>query len=273
MAVWCARAHKCCRDTVPSQLVASQQERVEWKYFRSLLWRWFECARRNWINIKFCRKLCKIEDVAILVRANLSQSVENLVAAVGVSHGTCYKIDWWPKRVTCYPVQCATHHDARATWLLHDDLWWSDVSQPDHNWRRYMVLPVQSATKATIRHLENAIIATIEKSETRQVRRQDGAWLFFGSNIIVHMEFIPEGATVNKTRYKEIVVRLRDSIRLKRPGLWRRKKIDCCYTTTPLHIALSLSKRNLQGNRLQFYHTLRTYLISHHAIFVVFPAW
>ena len=45
---------------------------------------------------------------------------------------------------------------------------------------------------------------------------------FFYSNRIVHMEFIPEGETVNKSRYNVILGRLRDSIRRKRPELWRR---------------------------------------------------
>ena len=34
----------------------------------------------------------KIEEVTMLVRANLSQSVDDLEAAVGISHCTCYKI-------------------------------------------------------------------------------------------------------------------------------------------------------------------------------------
>ena len=85
------------------------------------------------------------------------------------------------------------------------------------------------------------------------------------------MEFIPEGATVNKTRYKEILGRLHDSIRRKRPDLWHRNN-GCCYAITPLHSAQSLSKRNVQDNRSPFCHTLRTHLISHHAIFVSFLA-
>ena len=47
--------------------------------------------------------------------------------------------------------------------------------------------------------------------------------LFFDTNGIVHMEFIPESVTVNKTYYEEILGRLRDSIRRKRPEIWRRK--------------------------------------------------
>ena len=38
------------------------------------------------------RTECKIEDIAGLVRANRSQSVDDLAAAVGFSHGTCYEI-------------------------------------------------------------------------------------------------------------------------------------------------------------------------------------
>lgn len=34
----------------------------------------------------------KIEEVATLVRANRSQSVDDIAAAVGISHGTCHKI-------------------------------------------------------------------------------------------------------------------------------------------------------------------------------------
>ncbi|KAJ4436093.1 hypothetical protein ANN_18720 [Periplaneta americana] len=38
------------------------------------------------------RTECKIQEVATLVSANRSQSVDDIVATVGVSHGTCYKI-------------------------------------------------------------------------------------------------------------------------------------------------------------------------------------
>ncbi|KAJ4439600.1 hypothetical protein ANN_07728 [Periplaneta americana] len=56
----------------------------------------------------------------------------------------------------------------------------------------------------------------------------------------------PKGATVDKILYKEILGRLSNSIRRKRPELGIGR-IGCCYTTTPLHIAPSLSKRNLQA--------------------------
>ena len=45
--------------------------------------------------------------------------------------------------------------------------------------------------------------------------------LFFYSKGIVHIEFIPEGATVKRIYFKEMFERLRDSIRRKRPELRR----------------------------------------------------
>jgi hypothetical protein len=49
------------------------------------------------------------------------------------------------------------------------------------------------------------------------------------------VEFIPEGATVNKHRYKEILCRLRDSIRRKRSKLWCRKNWLLLYKNAPAH--------------------------------------
>ena len=80
-----------------------------------------------------------------------------------------------------------------------------------------MVFPVRSVTEATIRHLENVSIAMAGQKARR-------CWnCFLYSNGFVYMEFIPEGATVNKARYKEILGSLRDSIRRKRPGFWCSK--------------------------------------------------
>ena len=57
-----------------------------------------------------------IEEIAMLVRANRSQSVDDLAAAVGVSHGTCYKIltvDLYMSRITQYSVPRILTQDQR----------------------------------------------------------------------------------------------------------------------------------------------------------------
>ncbi|KAJ4441242.1 hypothetical protein ANN_11093 [Periplaneta americana] len=88
---------------------------------------------------------------------------------------------------------------------------------------------------------QNSDNADITSSIARKKLRQDSSKgkvmleLFFDSNGIVHMEFIPQGATVNKTRYKEILGHLRDSIYRKRPELWRRKNVLLLHDNTLAH--------------------------------------
>jgi hypothetical protein len=82
-----------------------------------------------------------------------------------------------------------------------------------------MVFSVQSATEATIGHLEIAIVAKKEETATGQSYEKAMVELFFNACGNVHMEFIPEGATVNKHHYKEILRHLHNSIHYKCPEL------------------------------------------------------
>ena len=48
---------------------------------------------------------------------------------------------------------------------------------------------------------------------------------FFDHKGIVHYEFIAQGQTVNQQCYLEVLTRLWESVRRKRPGLWPDKLI------------------------------------------------
>ena len=60
---------------------------------------------------------------------------------------------------------------------------------------------------------------------------------FFDHKSIVHYEFIAQGQTVNQQCYSEVVTRLRESVRRKRPGLWPDKQI-LHHDSAPAHDAL-----------------------------------
>jgi histone-lysine N-methyltransferase SETMAR len=64
------------------------------------------------------------------------------------------------------------------------------------------------------------------KKKPRQDRSKGKVMLelFFNASGIGHMKSIPERATVNKHRYKEILRHLCNSFRRKGPKLWRKKK-------------------------------------------------
>jgi hypothetical protein len=58
--------------------------------------------------------------------------------------------------------------------------------------------------------------------------------LFFNIHCIVHKEFVPPGQTVNDKFYCEVLKRLRDGIRRKRPDKWKKKIRFSTMTTRPL---------------------------------------
>ena len=47
--------------------------------------------------------------------------------------------------------------------------------------------------------------------------------VFFDCNGMVHHEFLPQGRTVNKEYYLEVMCRLREAIRQKRTELWKNQ--------------------------------------------------
>jgi histone-lysine N-methyltransferase SETMAR len=67
--------------------------------------------------------------------------------------------------------------------------------------------------------------------------------LFFNSSGIVHLEFIPEGGTVNKHRYKEILHRLHNSIHRKCPELWYRKNWLLLHDSAPAHRSVLVQEK------------------------------
>lgn len=103
------------------------------------------------------------------------------------------------------------------------------------------VLSVWSATEATVGHLEIFIIAKKEETATGQVERQGNAWTLLDSSVMVHMKFIPEGATVNKYCYKQILRRHCSSVCRKNPELWWRKNRLSLQDNLPANCSVLIS--------------------------------
>ncbi len=64
--------------------------------------------------------------------------------------------------------------------------------------------------------------------------------VFFDIRGIVHMEFLPQGTTINQHVYKEILQRLLRSIRDKRRDLWDQNSWLLHHDNAPAHIAFSI---------------------------------
>lgn len=62
--------------------------------------------------------------------------------------------------------------------------------------------------------------------------------VFFDYRGVVHSEFLPTGQTVNKEYYLNVMRRLRNAIRLKRPELWKDNSWFLHHDNAPSHTAL-----------------------------------
>jgi len=63
---------------------------------------------------------------------------------------------------------------------------------------------------------------------------------FFDIKGLVHFEFVPQGQTANQQLYLEVLRRLRDAVRRKRPELWRSGEWFLHHDSAPAHTALSV---------------------------------
>jgi len=62
--------------------------------------------------------------------------------------------------------------------------------------------------------------------------------VFFDWKGIVHHEFVPRGQMVNKQLYWEILARLRNAVRKKRPELWENQTWMLHHDNAPAHASL-----------------------------------
>jgi len=62
--------------------------------------------------------------------------------------------------------------------------------------------------------------------------------VFFDWKGLVHREFVPRGQMVNKQLYQEVLTRLRDAVRRKRPELWENQTSMLHHDNAPAHASL-----------------------------------
>ncbi|UYV77810.1 hypothetical protein LAZ67_15002383 [Cordylochernes scorpioides] len=76
--------------------------------------------------------------------------------------------------------------------------------------------------------------------KARQVRSNVKVLLtvFFDCMGVVHHEFLPQGRTVNKEYYLQVMRNLREAIRQKRPDLWKNKNCLLHHDNAPVHTSL-----------------------------------
>ncbi|UYV78256.1 hypothetical protein LAZ67_16000691 [Cordylochernes scorpioides] len=88
--------------------------------------------------------------------------------------------------------------------------------------------------------------------KARQVRSNVKVLLtvFFDYRGVVHHEFLPQGRTVNKEYYLQVMRNLREAIRQKRPDLWKNKNWLLHHDNAPAHTSLLVRDFLAKNNTL-----------------------
>ena len=63
---------------------------------------------------------------------------------------------------------------------------------------------------------------------------------FFDIRGIVHVDWVPEGQTVNQVYYKEVFTNLREQVRRRGPEMWKNGSWALQQDNAPAHNALSI---------------------------------
>jgi len=83
------------------------------------------------------------------------------------------------------------------------------------------------------------VVATKKITQSAFTRQGDADGIFYSEGG-VHYEFLPQGRTVNKDYYLEVMQRLHEAVRKKRPDAWRETRWMFQHDNAPSHSSFLL---------------------------------
>ena len=199
-----------------------------------------------------------IERVRQIIREDRRRTIDEVSMLVGISHGTCHKIlteDLKMRRVASKFVPRLLSVDQKQQRLdvcldlkenaANDPSFLSNVITGDETW----VYAYDPETKTQSSQWKSP--GSPRPKKARQVRSNIKSMLicFFDQKGIVHKEFVPPGQTVNAAFYVEVLRRLRENVRRKRPDQWQNNTWLLHHDNAPAHAAL-LTRRFLTDNNM-----------------------
>ncbi|KAJ4435632.1 hypothetical protein ANN_18248, partial [Periplaneta americana] len=187
------------------------------------------------------RSAAVVERVRNLVMADRRLTVREIAEEVGVSKDSAHAIlrndlnmnrvaaKFVPKLLS--PEQKDLHRDVAQDLLdtaNTDPGFLNTVITGDESW----VYGYDPETKTQWKHPESP-----RPKKARQVQSKIKVMLtvFFDVRGIVHHEYAPEGQTVTKEYYHDVLRRLRDAVRRKRPDMWTANNWHLHHDNAPAH--------------------------------------
>ncbi|UYV70979.1 hypothetical protein LAZ67_8001310 [Cordylochernes scorpioides] len=201
----------------------------------------------------------KINEVEKMILANRRITVREVAEDLNISIGSCYSIfindlgmrrvaaKFVPKLLNCDQKQHRMNIANEMLDSVRDDPnLLQRVITGDEAW----VYGYDVETKAQSSQWK--LPHEPRPKKARQVRSNVKVLLtvFFDCRGVVHHEFLPQGRTVNKEYYLQVMRNLREAIRQKRPDLWKNKNWLLHHDNAPAHTSLLVRDFLAKNNTL-----------------------
>ena len=173
-----------------------------------------------------------VDKVHQLVLENRKISIECIVQETGLSTGTVHTIlhehlsmskvcaRWVPKMLT--PDMKATRVNTSSVLLsrynVNPENFLSRVVTGDETWVYYYDPP----SKLESMEWKHAGSPRTKKFKVSRTTKKVMATVFWDTDGVIHIDYLPRGTTMNGQYYADLLVRLRESIKEKRRGKIRR---------------------------------------------------
>lgn len=188
-----------------------------------------------------------VEVIRELIHEDRRRSIEDISRIVGVSYGSVQAVltsELNMRRITAKFVPRLLTSEQKTTRLQicedlrqrasEDDSLLSRIITGDESW----VYAYDPETKQQSSQWKSPSSPRPQKARQSRSSLKTMLIIFFDIRGIVHREFLPEGQTVNKEFYCNILRRLRENVRRKRADLWRAGNWLLHDDNAPCHRAL-----------------------------------
>jgi hypothetical protein len=227
---------------------------------RTQTFEWFSRFKHGETSVEDCDRLGRpstgrtdenVENVRKIVYEDRRNTITEIADRLGLSSGTCQRIlteDLNMRRISAKLVpRLLTEEEKQRRVLVcqelldevrNDQNFLSRVITGDETW----VYCYDPETKQQPSQWKSS--SSPRPKKARQVRSNIKSMLviFFDCEGIVHQEFVPPGQTVNQHYYLEVLKRLREQVRRKRPERWRNQDWLLHHENAPAHSALSVQR-------------------------------
>ncbi|GBL91735.1 hypothetical protein AVEN_71374-1 [Araneus ventricosus] len=197
-----------------------------------------------------------VEQVKQLIRADRRMTIEELTQEVGISHGSIHAIlsdDLKMKRVSAkFVPRLLNPNQMETRQLTAAECFEKSTEDPTFLETSLQVTrPVHlrpGDKDAVIRMAHNVLSSTKEITSCQIQKKKVMLVAFFGNEGVVHHEFVPDGQSVNGPFYMQVLKRLREAIRRKRPAKWQggwSLHHDNAPSHTSIVVQMWLAKKNI----------------------------